>query len=256
MKKNKLFYIIMASFVTLSAFLFNSFSVAFADTKIISWGVTPNTLERTPEPPKGSAKLLEENNGLFVGNTQEKKVYFTFDLGYEAGHTEKILDILKENNIKAIFFLCGNYLKEDYLINKMINEGHSIGNHTDKHKDLPTLSEEAIKKDIVTLQEDFKTSYNNTPMKFFRPPQGRFSEKVLKIANAEKLKTTLWSIAIVDWGKFPINAAECANKIEKRLHPGAIILSHITNSGTPEMLKLLIPKITEKGYQIGSPDEL
>jgi len=227
-----------------------------ADNSIISWGVNPNTQERTPEPPAGGDRLLKAYNGMFVGDTTEKKVYFTFDLGYESGYTAEVLDILKENNIKGIFFLCGNYLKQTDLINRMISEGHSIGNHTDKHKDLPVLSEEAINKDITDLQNGFTAQYPDTPLNYFRPPQGRISEKVLKLVNAQNLKTVMWSIAIVDWGKTPIDAAASANKIASRLHPGAIMLCHITNSGTPKMLRLLIPQITEKGYIIGNAGEL
>lgn len=223
---------------------------------VISWGINPNTRGTTPEPPAGGAKLLSEYNGIFVGNTDGKKVYFTFDLGYEAGYTAEVLDILKEHSIKGIFFLCGNYLKETELIGRMLAEGHEIGNHTDRHKDLPSLSEEGVKKDILTFAENYNARYSGKPIKFFRPPQGRFSKKVLSIADGQGLKTTLWSIAIVDWGKKPIDAAVNAKKITSRLHPGAIILFHITNSGTPEMLKLLIPQIAEKGYTVGSPAEL
>ncbi|MCL1901358.1 MAG: polysaccharide deacetylase family protein [Firmicutes bacterium] len=250
--KRKFLYVFTLAVLAVSVFS-NAFAMALDTT--ISWGVVPNSEERTPEPPKGSLELLKNNNGIFVKETLDKKVYFTFDLGYEAGYTAQVLDILAENNIKGIFFLCGNYLQEEDLIKRMIDEVHYLGNHTDKHKDLPALNGEAIKKDIVTLQENFKSRYSQ-PMNFFRPPQGRFNENVLKIANEQGLKTTLWSIAIVDWGKSPINHVECANKIEKRIHPGAVILFHITNSGTPKMLKLLIPKIFSKGYQIGDPAEL
>ena len=248
--------LILALIIPLTAFFVFSGAVKTSKDNIISWGVNPNSQERTPEPPKGSEKMLKENNGMFVGNTNEKKVYFTFDLGYEAGFTEAVLDILQENNIKAVFFICGNYLKEKNLIDRMINEGHRIGNHTDRHKDLPKLSDENIRKDIADLQTNFESLYGGVPMKFFRPPQGRFSERVLKIVNEEGLKTMLWSIAIVDWGKTPINAETNADKILKRLHPGAIILSHITNSGTPEMLKLLLKGMAGKGYIAGEPDEL
>jgi peptidoglycan-N-acetylmuramic acid deacetylase len=231
-------------------------NIASAADTVISWGVTPNAREATPEPPKGGGKMLAENNGMFVGDASRKEVYFTFDLGYEAGYTASVLDILKENNIKAIFFICGNYLQENELIGRMIAEGHTLGNHTDRHKDLPTLSTDAINKDIADVQIKFDAKYGAYPMKYFRPPQGRFNESVLKAANAQGMKTMLWSIAIVDWGRTPINAVECAVKIEKRLHNGAIILLHITNSGTPEMLKLLLPKITAKGYAFGNPTEL
>jgi len=251
--KRKIGFFIALALLALAAVSANTFALALDNT--ISWGVVPNSFEKTPQAPKGSAELLEKYNGFFVKNTEEKKVYFTFDLGYEAGYTAEVLDILAENNIKGIFFLCGNYLQNKDLIKRMIDEGHLIGNHTEKHKDLPVLSYDAIKKDIVTLQDNCQSLYNQT-MQFFRPPKGRFNEQVLKIANEQNLKTMLWSIAIVDWGKTPINAAACAEKIEKRLHPGAVILFHITNSGTPKMLKMLIPKIIDKGYQIGNPGEL
>ncbi len=86
---------------------------------------------------------------------------------------------------------------------------------------------------------------------FFRPPKGRVSEKVLSVTKDCGLRTTMWSIAIVDWGKKPIDAASNAKKIASRVHPGAVLLSHITNAGTPAMLRLLIPMLSEKGYTIG-----
>jgi len=225
---------------------------------VINWGLTPNSREVTPEAPKGGAEMLEKYGGFFVcdadADSGTKNVYFTFDLGYEAGHTAKVLDILKENDIKAIFFLCGNYLQEDELVGRMISEGHTIGNHTDMHRDLPRLGDDAIKKDVADFTEKFENKYGEAYGKkitHFRPPQGRFSERVLTEIQNQAMKTVMWSVAIVDWGKSPIPAQANADKIAKRIHPGAVILFHITNSGTPEMLKLLIPQIKEKGYSIG-----
>jgi len=227
--------------------------VAFssAGAHVVNWGVNPNTQERTPEPPSGGVKLLAEHDGLFVGDGAEKKVYFTFDLGYEAGYTGEVLDILKEHGIKSVFFLCGNYLQERELIDRMLAEGHELGNHTDRHKDLPSLGEDGIKKDIVDFDTKLKEKYPDTTMRFFRPPQGKFCARTLKIAQEQNLRTMMWSIAIVDWGKTPIDAQKSADKIASRLHPGAIILLHITNSGTPQMLRLLLPQMTEKGYSAG-----
>lgn len=232
-----------------------------AHSPIVNWGLGVNTLEQTPTPPSYGKALLDEYNGLFVSNKnaaeKEKKVYFTFDLGYEAGHTAKVLDILKEHSIKGVFFLCGAYLDQNALIERMIAEGHTIGNHTDKHKDLPTLSDDAIKTDIASLNEKFTEKYpGQKTMSFFRPPKGRFDAHTLKIAKEQGLRAMLWSVAIVDWSKTPIDAKACANKITSRIHPGAIVLFHITNSGTPEMLKLLIPQLMEKGYSVGNPTEL
>jgi len=224
---------------------------------IINWGLSPNTREEVPVAPDGVSNLLKQYNGLYHSDTDEKKVFVTFDLGYEAGYTAQVLDILKENNIKGIFFLCGNYLTQEELINRMIAEGHTIGNHTDKHKDLPKLSRENAAKDMMDLQNAFKEKYPTAVAPIYmRPPQGRFDETTLEIANENKLRTMLWSIAIVDWGKTPIDAQKSADKIASRIHPGAIILCHITNSGTPKMLEKLIPQITEKGYTIGLPADI
>jgi peptidoglycan-N-acetylmuramic acid deacetylase len=224
--------------------------------RAISWGLKSNNQRRLPIPPTDGAKILAENGGIFFKDGDEKKVYLTFDLGYEAGYTAEVLDVLKENNVKAVFFVCGHYLKEKELINRILAEGHSVGNHTDGHKDLPKLPNDAVKKDIATLQQNFKNLYDDAPMIFFRPPKGRFNDRVLKIASGEGLKTVLWSIAIEDWTRTPIDAKACADKIEQRLHCGAIILSHIANSGTPEMLRLLLSKIESAGYTVGTPEEL
>jgi len=230
---------------------------------VVNWGLTPNSREVTPEAPKGGAELLKKYGGMFVcdadAGSGKKVVYFTFDLGYEAGFTAECLDILKENNIKATFFLCGNYLQEDELVGRMIAEGHTIGNHTDRHKDLPKLGDEAMQKDIKEFDNKFTAKYGELygkKMTHFRPPQGRFSERVLKEVAGQGMKTVMWSIAIVDWGKTAIPAKPNADKIARRIHPGAIILFHITNSGTPEMLRLLIPQLAEKGYAVADAGTL
>ena len=101
---------------------------------VVNWGLTHHGNETTPTVSALGAKLLQEYDGMYVGDTSQKQVYFTFDLGYEAGYTADVLDLLKEYQIKGLFFLCGNYLKETDLIERMQNEGHQIGNHTNKHR--------------------------------------------------------------------------------------------------------------------------
>jgi len=220
----------------------------------ISWGVNPNTREQTPEPPANGAALLEKYGGKFVLDTKEKEVLFTFDLGYEAGYTEAVLDILAKHNIKGIFFLCGNYLKEEAIINRMLREGHLIGNHTDRHKDLPTLSSDLIAKDITDFDAKYKAEFvDAAPLVYFRPPKGNFCERTLVEIQKQNLTNMMWSIAIVDWGKDPIDGQKSADKITSRLHPGAIILLHITNSGTVDMLEQLIPQMHDRGYVAASP---
>jgi peptidoglycan-N-acetylmuramic acid deacetylase len=104
-------------------------AAALASMTPVDWGLSHHGNDLPPTAPAEGAKLLDEYNGIHRVKTDEKKIYLTFDLGYEAGHTAQILDILKQHNYKAIFFLCGNYLQESELINRMIAEGHTIGNH-------------------------------------------------------------------------------------------------------------------------------
>lgn len=213
---------------------------------IVSWGLSYHKNGTTPTVSAVGAALLQKYDGMYVGDTTQKQVYLTFDLGYEAGYTAEVLDLLKEHHIPGLFFLCGNYLQQTDLIARMQNEGHQIGNHTDKHRDLPTLSEDAIRQDITDLQ------LPGTP-KFFRPPQGRFDEKTLRVARDVGLRAVLWSVAIVDWQKSPkLDVAACTQKILERVHPGAIMLFHITNPGTPDLLRSLIPALQNKGYSFAT----
>ena len=259
MKKSKLLgiLVLLLGIVLCGSCINKSPIKAFAYAPAVDWGLSHRGNEQIPTASTQGTALLNKYNGLYVADTDKKEVYLTFDLGYEAGHTGKVLDILAEHGIKGIFFLCGNYLTQDEIIGRMIAEGHSFGNHTDKHKNLPSLSDEGITTDITTLGNAYSEKFSDAkPMKFFRPPQGRFDERTLDIAKQNGLRAMMWSIAIVDWAKTPIDAKASADKIAGRIHPGAIILSHITNAGTPEMLKLLIPQLIEKGYSFGDPEKL
>ena len=214
-------------------------------SQVINWGLSHRGNETTPTVSAEGAALLQEYDGMYVGDTSKKQVYLTFDLGYEAGYTDEVLDILQEYNIKGLFFLCGNYLSQQNLILRMQNDGHQLGNHTNKHRDLPSLNEDGIRQDITSLQLP-------GTVKFFRPPQGRFDAKTLRVAREANLRAVLWSLAIADWQKSPkLDVDACTQKILDRVHPGAIMLFHITNPGTPEMLRALIPALQNKGYTFG-----
>lgn len=234
--------LLLTSFCWLMSFM--AFFTGSHD-QVINWGLSHHGNETTPTVSAAGAALLQEYDGMYVGDTSQKQVYLTFDLGYEAGYTGEVLDILKENKIKGLFFLCGNYLSQQDLILRMQNEGHQLGNHTNKHRDLPALNEEEIRQDITSLQLP-------STAKFFRPPQGRFDAKTLRVAREAGLRAVLWSLAIADWQKSPkLDVAACTNKILSRVHPGAIMLFHITNPSTPEMLRNLIPALQAKGYSFG-----
>ena len=134
-----------------------------------------------------------------MGSEDSNSIYLTFDLGYEAGYTEQILDVLKENNVKAVFFITGHYLNsEPDLVKRMIEEGHIVGNHTVNHKSLVDLSDEEIEDEIMNLHKSLYEKFGYE-MTYFRPPKGEFSERVLKIAKDLGYTAVLWSNAYDDW---------------------------------------------------------
>lgn len=100
----------------------------------IEWGIKRNNNHNQPDLGSKNKKIIDENNGIAMGNKESKNVYLTFDEGYEAGYTEKILETLKQNNVKAAFFITAHYVNTNPdLVQKMIDEGHIVGNHTPKY---------------------------------------------------------------------------------------------------------------------------
>ena len=246
--------------LAVSIFVFSSFGQriisAGAGTGVVSWGLRHNTDHTTPEGNAKCIEILSNNGGRYTGNTEEKKVYLTFDLGYEAGYTETVLDILKQNDLKAVFFITGNYLeKEPGLIERMIADGHYIGNHTYYHRDCEKVSFSEIKEDITKLQSAFEEKYGIS-MQFYRPPQGKFYEDIIAEANGLGLTTLLWSFAYEDWGDNVIPADTAVSKIMERIHPGAILLLHLANNTNSDMLPYAIESIKAEGYEIGDPADL
>ena len=191
-----------------------------------------------------------------MGNKDSNSIYLTFDLGYEAGYTEHILDVLKENNVKAAFFITGHYLNtQTDLVKRMIEEGHIVGNHTVNHKSLVDLSDEEIEKEIMDLHNALydKLGYEMT---YFRPPKGEFSERVLKIAKDLGYKAVLWSNAYDDWDEENQNREDYGkSKILDNLHNGCVLLLHGTSKDNSNILDYVIKEAISKGYEFKSLDE-
>ena len=133
--------------------------------------------------------------------TPKIKKYLTFDAGYENGYTEKILDVLKNHNTKATFFLVGNFLETSpELVKRMAEEGHIVGNHTMTHPDMSAISDmESFKKEIEGVENLYKEVTGKNLLKIYRPPQGKYSEDNLRMAQELGYKTIFWSLAYVDW---------------------------------------------------------
>lgn len=222
-----------------------------------NWGLS---FSNKGEAPTGNASkdFLKQYDAYYLGNTDENKIYLTFDAGFENGYTPKILDTLKKNNVKATFFLVGNYIKTSPdLVKRMVDEGHTVGNHTFSHPDMSKISDmESFKKEITELENLYKETTGKDMLKYYRPPQGKYNEENLKHAQKLGYKTIFWSLAYVDWLTDKQPSKEHAFDKLSRIHKGAVILLHSTSKTNVEILDELINKWKSEGYEFGSIDEL
>lgn len=230
----------------------------FTTASKTDWGLSYTENGQTPKGNQ-TAEYLKQYDAYYVGDTSEKVIYLTFDAGYENGATEQILDALKKHNAKATFFLVGNYIKtRPDLVKRMVDEGHIVGNHTSTHPDMSKISDlEAFQKEITDLETMYQEVTGQQMQKFYRPPQGKFSEENLKQAQQLGYTTCFWSLAYVDWieDKQPTKE-EAFSKLLTRVHPGAIVLLHNTSKTNGEILDELLTKWVEMGYSFGSLNDL
>lgn len=223
-----------------------------------NWGLS---FKENGEAPDGNATsdFLKQYNSYYIGDTTQKKVYLTFDAGYENGYMPQILDALKKNNVKATFFVVSTFMKTNpELVKRMVDEGHIVGNHTMTHPNMSKMSTMGdFKSEIEPMEEMYKKITGKDMKKFYRPPQGVYSELNLKMAHELGYKTIFWSLAYVDWyqDKQP-SKEEAFNKLIPRLHNGAIILLHSTSKTNAEILDELIQKIKQEGYEFSDLEEL
>ena len=223
-----------------------------------SWGLSFRT---EGAPPVGNAgrDQLKAYDAAYLGDPAKKVLYLTFDAGYENGCTEKILDVLKQQQVPAAFFLVGNYIeKNGDLVRRMVKEGHTVGNHTMHHYDMSKLSDmDAFSKELLDLEALYKETTGQELPKYYRPPQGIYSQENLKMAKELGYKTVFWSLAYVDWNNDSQPSGEEAfAKLLPRTHPGAVVLLHSTSTTNAQILEELIGKWKEEGYSFGTLEEL
>ena len=223
-----------------------------------SWGLSFQQEGQTPIGPAG-IDVLQTFDAAYVGNTQEKVLYLTFDAGYENGCTPEILDTLKEHNVKAAFFLVGHYIeKNPDLVCRMVDEGHIVANHTMHHPDMSKIAEkEAFAKELTDLENLFRETTGKELPKYYRPPQGIYSEKNLRLAKELGYKTVFWSLAYADWNNNAQPTKETAfQKLLPRTHNGAVILLHSTSKTNAEILGDLLTHWKNAGYRFDTINNL
>ncbi len=228
---------------------------SFSNIKI-GWGLKRGINNEQPDVGSKNKELLEKYEGICLGNEKEKKIYLTFDQGYEAGYTAGILEVLKTNNVTATFFLTAHYINTNKeLVELMISDGHIIGNHTVNHKSMPDLTDEDIEKEIMKLHDVVLNEFGYQ-MKYIRPPMGEFSERTLSISKELGYITTMWSFAYEDWNEDKQPSLQYAtDKILENLHNGEIVLLHGNSKTNMDILDHVIKDIKGKGYQFLSLDE-
>lgn len=219
-----------------------------------SWGLSFRT---EGEPPVGNADsaALRQFDAAYVGDTDEKVIYLTFDAGYENGCTAEILDVLKQHGVKAAFFLVGNYLEQNpELVKRMAEEGHTVGNHTYHHWDMSKIGDEATFREELESVEGLYAEITGREMsKYYRPPQGIYSEENLRMAQELGYRTVFWSLAYVDWINEEQPSRETAfSKLLPRIHNGAIVLLHSTSKTNAAILDELLTRWEAQGYRFGT----
>lgn len=225
-------------------------SIRIARNQAENWGLG---FGAEGEQPTGNAtqEELKEYDAYFVGDKNKKVIYLTFDCGYENGNTEAILDALKKHNVDATFFVVGNFLETSPdIVKRMVKEGHTVGNHTYHHPDMSSISDmKSFKEEMEGVSDLYKKITGKEMVKYYRPPQGKYSVENLKMAKELGYKTFFWSLAYVDWNvDAQPTKEEAFEKLTGRIHPGAIVLLHNTSNTNGEILDELLTKWEEMGY--------
>lgn len=240
------------------ALLLTAFSFFGRAVETGAWGLS---FRQEGMPPAGPAESRElyKYDAFYLGDTSQKVIYLTFDAGYENGCTEQILDVLKAHNAKAAFFLVGNYIeKNPDLVRRMVNEGHIVGNHTMHHPDMSKLTDKAaFQKELTDLEDLFRSVTGKDLPKYYRPPQGIYSQKNLEMAKEMGYKTVFWSLAYADWNNNDQPTKEQAfSKLLPRIHDGAVVLLHSTSKTNAQILSELLTRWENLGYRFASLEEL
>lgn len=223
-----------------------------------NWGLS---FQQEGEPPIGNATVeaLAQYNAHYLGGTDQKRIYLTFDAGYENGYTAAILDTLKQQGVPAAFFVVGHYLESaPDLVQRMVAEGHTVANHTYSHPDMSAIAgKDAFAHELNRVEEKYKEITGQAMPKYYRPPQGKYSEQNLQMACEAGYHTFFWSLAYVDWyvDKQPTRE-QALEKLIGRIHPGAVVLLHSTSATNAAVLAEVITKWKEMGYTFGTLAEL
>lgn len=214
----------------------------------VTWGPGNIKDHKRPTDPENLQNKYGELNAQWL-LPEGKSICLTFDEGYENGYTAQILDTLAEKNIKAIFFCTYDYVKDNpTLVRRMINEGHIVGNHSYNHYNMTQIDLETA-SDEITMMHDYVAQMFQYEMKYFRFPEGAFSEQTIALAADLGYRSVFWSFAYADWDRDnQPDEAEAYNRITSSVHDGEIMLLHAVSKSNADILGRVIDDIEKEGY--------
>ena len=228
----------------------------------LGWYCVRNKDHKQPRAD-ANMQFIEKYSGYYIDHRhgdecEEKVVYLTFDAGYENGNVEKILDTLGKEQVPGAFFVLENLITRNTdLVCRMIKEGHTVANHTASHKDMTKLGRDEFAAELKRLEDIFQEKTGSVMPKYYRPPEGKFNETSMKLADELGYKTIFWSFAYADWDNNQQMSRERAmTKILDNMHNGAVILLHPTSATNAAILGDVIQALKAQGYRFGTLDEL
>lgn len=251
--------ITLCMLMMISSFIFP----VIGEGKVYSWYCKRKSGNLRPPCP-GELSFVTSYDCIWIDNARkdgetEKVLYLTFDAGYENGNVSKILDILKEKNVPGAFFILSNLIRRNPgLVRRMADEGHTVCNHTSSHRDMSKVTDrEALSAELSKLENEYTACTGKQMSKYYRPPEGKFSEQNLKDTRSLGYTTVFWSLAYADWdNNRQMSPADAEKKVLDNIHNGAVILLHPTSATNAAILGSIIDKLQKEGYRFESLDNI
>lgn len=219
-----------------------------------NWYLKYNSAGEHPSTPD-NGKYADKYNAIYLDRSGEKSIYLTFDAGYENGNVAKILDTLKKHDVPGAFFVLPNLIKSNPdLLSRMNDEGHLICNHTRSHRNMAKITDiNQFRKELEDNEKILRDELGYEMAKYYRPPEGAYSELNLSQANELGYTTVFWSLAYADWDNDKqIDGDKALELLLSRVHPGCVLLLHPTSETNANILDRFITDLKDRGYSFKS----
>ncbi|MBE6559868.1 MAG: delta-lactam-biosynthetic de-N-acetylase [Ruminococcaceae bacterium] len=237
---------------------------ASTPTKPYNW-YCRHVHDGTQPPCDAGMQFISQYGGYYIDANnsdpaaEEKVIYLTFDAGYENGNVAKVLDAMRAENVPGAFFILENVAKRNpELVKRMAAEGHLVCNHTASHRDMTKCHDAAgFAAELAKMEQICLEETGVTMAKYYRPPEGRFSEENLQFASDAGYKTVFWSFGYMDWdNERQMSAEDALEKILSGVHNGEVLLLHPTSATNAAIMPALIRELRARGFRFGTLDEL